>query len=206
MSEINEELEEFIGTEGKKLMDISVKPILRGYYQVAIYASFNEEKGIRLVNNITIQTKKTVTKTVKSVWRKKEKQIQTLEYGSIKTGIYAQKTEDGLFEMVTGRRLVVTDKPGYYSLRIKEYEDPIYCVAISELNMEDEDLMAKVGFELKQITESEEYKEGYIESINYYSDKARELQMAYEKQFNAKEKQKEDGLQFIKGYKLPEVQ
>lgn len=30
--------------------------------------------------------------------------------------------------------------------------------------------------------------------------------MAYEKQFNAKEKQKEDGLQFIKGYKLPEVQ
>ena len=105
--------------------------------------------------------------------------------------------------MVTGRRLVVTDKPGNYSLKIEEYEDPIYCVAISELDMKD---MAKAGFELKQITESEEYKEGYIESINYYSDKARELQMAYEKQFNAKEKQKEEGLQFIKGYKLPGVQ
>ena len=44
MSEINEELEEFLGTEGKKLMDISVNPILRGYYLVAIYARFNEEK------------------------------------------------------------------------------------------------------------------------------------------------------------------
>lgn len=193
------EMEEHITKNAKEVMRISADRRKEGFYYVEIYGSTREMlmgSYVLVKDEIELDIEKTRDVTKKTFFRTKT--VQEKYHDTKNIGIYAKKEKEGLYEMVTGRRLTVTDKMHDsvgFELGINDTKEPLYCIGIREIHSEEE--YARAGMDLQYLEENPEVKEQYIEKLNKLGEEAKKLQQEYEKQVNDKETAKT----FFKRYK-----
>ena len=106
-----------------------------------------------------------------------------------KLGVYAMQTENGIFEMVTGKKLTVIGET-----------DSISCIGIRELG---ENEYETAGRCLVILRDNAETKKQYINILNNLSKKSHEINEAYIEFIDKQQKEKKEALQYFKSYKLP---
>lgn len=192
-------MEDCITEKAKEVMTVSADRCKEGFYYVEIYGSIHESRVgsyVLVKDKIELDIEKTRDVTKKTFFGTKT--VQEKYYDTKIIGIYAKKEKEGLYEMVTGRRLTVTDKMHDsvgFELGINDTKEPLYCIGIREIYSEE--AYARAGMDLQYLEENPEVKEQYIEKLNKLGEEAKKLQQEYEKQVNDKETAKT----FFKRYK-----
>lgn len=116
----------------------SSKKNVGSFYRVIISDSFDSD------NKVAFSTEET-KKVEKRTWYGRKQIVEEKIKSSLTIGVYAEKKEDGIYEMITGKKLEIIPIPG------NKFNDSIfYCYKIEEIKSADE--LLKMKKELEDIS------------------------------------------------------
>ena len=108
------------------------------FYRVFISDSFDSD------NKVAFSTEET-KKIEKRTWYGRKQIVEEKTKSSLTVGVYAEKKEDGIYEMITGKKLEIIPIPG------NKFNDNIfYCYKVEEIKSADE--LLKMKKELEDIS------------------------------------------------------
>ena len=108
------------------------------FYRIIISDSFDSDNKVAFSTEGTKKVEKRTWYGRKQIVEEKMKRIMTV-------GVYAEKKEDGIYEMITGKKLEIIPIPG------NKFNDNIfYCYKVEEIKSADE--LLKMKKELEDIS------------------------------------------------------
>ena len=121
---------------------------------------------------------------------RKNKNKSKIEEKPRSFNIYAVKTEEGIFEMVTGKRLSIYGE-----------DNSLACMGL--IPIDGDEKFVKLANNLKFLEVNPAYKKAYIEKLGELSGKALSLSVDYDEKIQNRINTQTEAVQYLKAYKLP---
>ncbi len=169
----------------KEFLEERNKPFVQNEYYWVIMNIYYESYDSMIITtqNMYIDVPSVMEVTERGFWGPKK--VRKEEVHKERVGIYAVKTKNGLYEMVTGKKLSLTGEP-----------NTIQCFGINKL---PSSCLQDLSKDLQLLDSKPQCKEQYVKELLTLSQRAKTTRQ----HFDEYEREKDDNLQYLRRYKLP---